>query len=299
MRKDCRSLPAKLWFDDMAKTYDITLKHIEAHFGGDWATVLPRHIGLPPETRTEPIDTDLSVTSSQADKLFRLSGPVDGVLHLELESSWAGDIGDRVLFYNVLAEKRCGGPVYSVVLLLRPKANSPTVTGEVFRTNRNGTYHHFRYSVIRVWELKVAELMAGPIGLLPLALLTNDAQPNLPDYIRQMDERVSRELGTSDDASLLRTACLLLLGLRYDIPVVRQLFAGVTTMRESAGYQMILEEGEVHARHTLLLRLGRKRLGQPSANVENTIKSITDLDRLDYLFDSLDQAKSWDELIQF
>jgi hypothetical protein len=102
----------------MAKTYDITLKHIEDQFGPAWATILPRYIGLPPDTHTEPLDTDLSVTSSQADKLFRLSGPVTGLLHLELETSWAGEMPDRLLLYNVLAEHRHGGPVYSVVILL-------------------------------------------------------------------------------------------------------------------------------------------------------------------------------------
>jgi predicted transposase YdaD len=281
----------------MSKTYDIAMKHIEDHFGPDWASILPKYIGLPPETRTEPIDSDLSVTESQADKLYRLSGPVTGLLHLELETGWAGEMPDRLLVYNVLAEHRHGGPVYSVVMLLRPESNSPSVTGELIRSNSRGEYLRFRYSVIRVWELSAAELMTGPIGLLLLALLTNDAKPRLPELVRHMDERVTRELGDTEDAHLMKTACMLLLGMRYDIPLVRQLFAGVTNMRESAGYQIILEEGEVHARHTLLLRLGRKRFGAPSSQVESRIKAINELDPLDRLFDNLDDAKSWEQLL--
>jgi hypothetical protein len=282
----------------MAKTYDITLRHIEDQFGPDWATVLPRYLGLPPDTRTEPLDSDLSVTSSQADKLYRLSGPVTGLLHLELETSWAGPMPDRLLLYNVLAEHRHGGPVYSAVLLLRPSADASAVTGELIRSNQTGEYLRFRYAVIRVWELSAADLWAGPIGLVPLALLTNDAQPRLPELVRQMDERAARELGDSSDAHLLRTACALLLGMRYHRSVLRQLFAGVTQMRESEGYLMILEEGEMNARRTLILRAGRKRFGQPTAETEAALQTITDLDRLDRMFDALDDVKSWDELLQ-
>jgi hypothetical protein len=282
----------------MAKTYDITLKHIEDQFGPAWATVLPRLIGLPADTRTQPLDSDLSVTSSQADKLFQLSGPVTGVLHLELETSWAGEMPDRLLLYNVLAEHRHGGPVYSVVILLRPSADATAVTGELVRTDRNGEYLRFRYSVVRVWELSMEDLWAGPVGLIPRALLTNDAQPRLPELIRDMDERVARELGDTPDAHLLRTACALLLGMRYHRSVLRQLFAGVTQMRESEGYLMILEDGEIKARHTLIVRLGRKRLGQPTPETEAAIKSIMDLERLDRMFDVLDQVKTWDELLQ-
>jgi len=284
----------------MSKTYDITMKHIEDHFGPDWASILPKYLGFPPETKTEPIDSDLSVTESQADKLYRLSGPVTGLLHLELETGWAGEMPDRLLLYNVLAEHRHGGPVYSVVMLLRPESNSPGVTGELVRTNSHGDYLRFRYSVIRVWELSSADLMAGPIGLVPLALLTNDAEPKLPELVRQMDERVSRELGDTEDAHLMKTACMLLLGMRYDVPIVRRLFAGVTNMRESAGYQIILDEGQLAALQRTVLRLGRKRFGPPTADVESQIKAIDidDLDRLDRMVDALDQVKSWDELLQ-
>jgi hypothetical protein len=117
----------------MAKTFDATLKQLVDQFGADWAAFLCRHLGLPEGTRAEPLDADLSVASPQADKLLRLGGATGGILHLELESSWAGDIPDRMLVYSALAEHRHGGPVYSVVILLRPEANAAAVTGELVR----------------------------------------------------------------------------------------------------------------------------------------------------------------------
>jgi hypothetical protein len=282
----------------MAKTYDITLRHLEDAFGADWASVLPKFIGLPPDTKTAPLDTDLSVTSSQADKLYTLSGPVNGVLHLELESGWSGDIPKRLLLYSVLAEERHGGPVYSTVILLRPEAKATNVTGELVRTNLWGEYHRFRYAMVPLWQLPAADLLAGPIGVLPLALLTDDARPRLPELVREMDERVSRELGTSDEAHLIRTACALLLGLRYDKQMVAQLFGGVTMLRESAGYQWILDEGRILGKQDDLLRFGSKRFGSPTPEIEGALRAIRDLDRLDRLIDTFDQAKTWDEWLQ-
>jgi hypothetical protein len=172
------------------------------------------------------------------------------------------------------------------------------VTGELVRSNLWGEYHRFRYAVVPLWKLPAAELLVGPIGVLPLALLTDDARLRLPELVREMDERVSRELGTSDEAHLIRTACALLLGLRYDKRMVAQLFGGVTMLRESAGYQWILDEGRILGKQDDLLKLGRKRFGSSTPQTEAALKAVTDLDRLDHLLDTLDKAKTWDEWLQ-
>jgi predicted transposase YdaD len=282
----------------MAKTFDATLKQLVDQFGADWTSFLAHHLGLPNGTRAEPLDADLSVASPQADKLLRLSGAAEGVLHLELESSWAGDIPGRLVVYSALAEQRHGGPVYSVVILLRPEANASTVTGELVRTGLTGEYLRFRYRVIRLWELPSAELWSGPVGILPLALLTNDAQANLDALIPEADERVSRELGKTPEGELVRTACLFLLGLRYDKEMLRQLFAGVSHMRESSAYEMILDEGAIRGKRDFLIRRARKRFGPPPADIEAAILAITDPDRLDRMFDAVDDVRSWNELLQ-
>jgi len=282
----------------MAKTFDATLKQLVDRFGADWTAFLCRHLGLPEGTRAEPLDADLSVASPQADKLFRLSDPPGGLLHLELESAWAGDTPDRLLVYSVLAEHRYGGPVYTVVLLLRPEANATAVTGELIRTGRAGEYLRFRYAVIRLWELPSAELFGGPVGILPLALLTNDAEPNLTDLIPRAVERVDRELGNTAEGDMVRLACLYLLGMRYDKDVLRRLFEGIMQKHQSSAYDMLLDLGQERAFHKMLLKLGRKKFGPPPADVEAAINALTDLDQMDRMIDTLDRAADWQAWLQ-
>lgn len=282
----------------MAKTFDATLKQLVDQFGADWTGFLCRHLGLPKGTRAEPLDADLSVASPQADKLFRLSGPAAGLLHLELESAWAGETPDRLLLYSVLAEHRYGGPVYTVVILLRPEANATAVTGELVRSGQTGDYLRFRYSIIRLWELPSAELFNGPVGILPLALLTNDAQPHLPDLIPRAIERVDHELGVTAEGEMVRKACLFLLGMRYDKGMLRQMFEGIMKTHQSSAYEMLLDMGEERAFHKTLLKLGRKKFGPPPADVEAAINALRDLERMDRMIDTLDQAADWQAWLQ-
>jgi hypothetical protein len=282
----------------MAKTFDATLKQLVDQFGADWTAFLCRHLGLPEGTRAEALDADLSVASPQADKLFRLSDPPGGLLHLELEAAWAGDTPDRLLLYSVLAEHRHGGPVYTVIILLRPEANATAVTGELVRTGQTGEYLRFRYAVIRLWELPSAELFNGPVGILPLALLTNDARPQLADLIPRAVERVDRELGTTPEAEMVRTACLFLLGMRYDKDVIRQMFEGIMKTHESSAYEMLMDMGREEVFHRTLLKLGRKKFGPPPADVEAVINALRDLDRMDRMIDTLDQAADWQAWLQ-
>jgi hypothetical protein len=282
----------------VAKTLDATLKQLVDQFGAEWTAFLCRRLGLPEGTRAEPLDADLSVASPQADKLFRLSGTATGLLHLEMESVWEGEIPDRLLLYSVLAEHRHGGPVHTVVILLRPEANATAVTGELLRSGQTGEYLRFRYAVIRLWELPSAELFNGPVGILPLALLTNDAQPNLAELIPRAVERVDRELGATPEADMVRTACLFLLGMRYDKDVLRQMFEGIMQKHQSSAYEMLMDMGRIEAFHKTLLKVGRKKLGPPTADIEAVLNRIDDLDRLDRMIDTLDQAADWQAWLQ-
>ena len=152
----------------MAKPFDATLNSlIDAH-AADWAAYLCAKLGVP-ATPAEVIDTDLSVTS-QADKLFRLAGPPAGLLHLELESTGRRGIPEELLRYNVLARAAAGGlPVHSFLMLLRPKATAADLTGELVLAGADGRpYLSFRYTVIRVWQERAADLLAAGVGLAPL-----------------------------------------------------------------------------------------------------------------------------------
>jgi hypothetical protein len=273
----------------MAGPFDATLKQLLDAFAADWVGVLAPRVGLPATVGVEPLDPDLSTVQPAADKVFRLLPPAAGLLHLEPQSSWDGDLPSRLLLYNVLLEYRYGGPVYTLALLLRREANSPQLSGAVVRSFPDGAeYHRFTYFVVRVWELPADTLLTTGLGTTPLALLTDDAAPRLPELVRRFAERVEREAPSTERASLLLSAGYILLGLRYDSVVAETLFAGVQKMRESSTYQAILEEGrvegevrgEIRTRQEDLLTLLQERFGVVPPEVEARIRAATDPVRL-------------------
>lgn len=69
-------------------------------------------------------------------------------------------------------------------------------------------------------------------------------------------------------------------------------------MWESDTYQAIIEEGRVEAGQHIVLRLGRKRFGEPDAVTEAALKAITDPDRLEQLSERLLDVASWQDLLR-
>jgi hypothetical protein len=59
-----------------------------------------------------------------------------------------------------------------------------------------------------------------------------------------------------------------------------------------------IEEGKAKGALRVLIKFGKKRLGEPAADVLTAMQSITDVDRLDRLGDHLDQVSNWEELLQ-
>jgi hypothetical protein len=72
-------------------------------------------------------------------------------------------------------------------------------------------------------------------------------------------------------------------------------------MRESSGYQLILEEGRVEGRvdgaRSMLLHAGRVKFGKPTKATTAALESITDLRRLQRMSERLLSASSWQELL--
>ena len=93
-------------------------------------------------------------------------------------------------------------------------------------------------------------------------------------------------------------ATFVLSGLRADRNQLRTIFQGVRAMRESDTYQAILDEGRAEGAQRLLLRQGRKKLGEPDEATRRAVTAISDLDRLDQLSDRLAEVSSWLELLQ-
>jgi hypothetical protein len=245
----------------------------------------------------EIIESDVSSVTMQADKVFRLSGDA-GLLHAELQSSWEGDVPDILLGYNVFLDRRYGPPVKSVVVLLRPEANASNITGRLQRVGPDGrVYLDFTYGVIRVWEEPLEALLNAGLGLLPLALLTDEARADLPAAFQQVEERLKQANLPTQQVGDLRAISFVLLGLRYADDVIRSLFRGVTAMEESTTYQYILRRGAERELHKVLLVLGQEKWGLPSQEVETALRAVTDLDRLERMAIAVLSVSNWQELL--
>ena len=69
-------------------------------------------------------------------------------------------------------------------------------------------------------------------------------------------------------------------------------------MHESSAYELILEEGGVREAQRIILRLGKKRFGQPDEAITTSLSAIKDLDRLERLSDAVLGAANWKELLE-
>lgn len=279
----------------MAKPFDATLKHLLETYPRDWA----RLIGVVDEP-VEPLDADLSTVTAEADKVLKIGGAEPWLAHLELQASLDGHLPHRMLRYNVMLDVRYGLPVRSSVLLLRPEADGSAMSGSLARQLPGQEPHlEFRYQVLRAWELPLASVLRGGVGILPLAPISAATEPQLGEVIRSIAQRLDAETSPGEAASLW-TATYVLMGLRYPADFTRRLLGEVRAMKESATYQAIIEEGRqeglARMREVLLL-LGSRRFGAPPKNIEMRIHETRDLESLTRWNERLLDVESWDELL--
>ncbi|HEV3257689.1 MAG TPA: hypothetical protein VG013_12460 [Gemmataceae bacterium] len=281
----------------MAKPFDITVKDLVEERPAECI----RFFQLGPAGQVTMMDADLSTITAEADKVIRVGGPPPWLVHLEFQASYDAQLGPRLLRYNVLLAVRHGLPVQSAVVLLRPEADGPAITGRVeYEVPGSGRYLGFDYKVIRAWEKPIESVMVGGVGTLPFAPLSDVSRAELPGIIRRMEERLSREV-TRQEAAKLWTATYVLMGLRYPPEFATQLLQGVRGMKESATYQAIVAEGVaqgmVQGMRKALLVQGRKRFGPADPTTEAAIQAISDASRLEQLEERVMDVSSWQELL--
>jgi len=273
----------------MAKPFDATLKELLERYPSDWLAQL----GMTAAGTVELIDADLSTITTQSDKLIRVNDPDPWLLHIELQAGRDPRVDRRALKYNVLAFDRHDLPVESVVVLLRPEADAPNLTGRLaYRPARGKGSLEFQYQLLRLWQRPVETVLAGGVGTLPLAPLCAVSQEAVPEVIDQMRERFQRD-ASPPEAAILWTSTYILMGLRFPPRVVAQMLRGVRDMEESATYQAILAEGEKR----LLLLMGTKRFGPPDAPTRAAIDELDSPKRLEQLSERLLEVASWEELL--
>ncbi len=273
------------------KPFETTLKEMAERDPKPWMGLL---LGRPVRD-VEVINADLSTIAAEADKLFRIADPSPHLVHSEFETSYKAEHPRKGLRYSVLARVRHGLPVQTIFVLLRLEADGPAFTGTLEDEWPVGTrYLHFRYNVLRIWEMPPQVFLKGDLATLPLAPIARVAEGEIGEIVRQVDERIGREAGP-DEAPLLRTATSFLLGLNYSGERLRTLMQGLHGMRESATYQLILEEGKLAGEKEVLEQLGTKLFGPMPPQIRAEVELIGSTDRLRELTNRLLDVSSWEE----
>jgi len=289
----------------VSKPYDATSKDlIEADPAG-WVTFLGCPVS-PAQVRL--VDADVSTVTADADKVILVESPSPWLLHLEIQARWHAGLDRRLLRDNGLLQYRHSLPVASVVVILNSESNMSSLTGSLEMRPPIGRAWTFAYEVIRVWERPASDFLAGPLGLLPLAPLANVRVMDLPSVVDAMKARIQRE-NDHPLAAKLWAATYVMMGLRYDEPVIDMLLSGVKDMEDSVTYQALvrrglqqglqqgLQEGALSEAKRMLIVAGQPKLGRPSPSVDAAVAAITDPARLESLVARIYSASSWDELL--
>lgn len=287
--------------------YDPTIKTIVEASPSDWVRVFRQPMGP-----TKVVDADIATTvRGAADKVIRVEAEPNYLLHLDFQ---AGHFSSRMplslQLRNVAMQYRHELAVVTGLVLLKPEADSPQWIGEL----RSMLPNHepettFRYRILRVWEQPPDEFLKG-MGTLPLAPVCAVTNKQIPEIIRE----VRAKLADHPLAPDLWAATYVLLGLKYSSEFASMVLQGVLTMKESVTYQAIIAEGRAEGRaegHAtgvvegavdeamkLLLRLGTIRFGPPSKANLASLKSITDLSRLEELSERILIVDSWQKLLR-
>ena len=107
------------------QVFDPTLKALVETVPEDW----PVFVGEQ-KAPTDVIDADIATVSGAADKVLRVRAANPYLLHLEFQAGHdAARLPDSLHVRNGLLHYRHELPVRSVAVVLRPEADSPSLTG--------------------------------------------------------------------------------------------------------------------------------------------------------------------------
>ncbi len=281
----------------MPLPFDATLKELVARHLADFAALL--HLPGPP---AGVLNVDLSTVSAATDVAVGFGEPLERIADLNFQASRDANLPRRLWLYNALLHHRYRVPVHSAVLLLRPAADGPELTGRLsFQAFPRRGRSDFRYEVVRLWQQPVRRLLRAGPGALPLAVLGRlpagvPTDEGLAGVVREVERRLLDRVPEEEIRRSL-TAAYVLCGLRVDVDVARQVFQRGLPMRESVTYMAMIEEGELAGMRKTLLWVGRDRFGPPDETTRAAIESITDPSRLERMANRLLHVSTWADLL--
>ena len=107
------------------RPYDAAAKHLFERDPAAWL----RYVGLDQTGPVAAVDVDLATVLAEADKVVRVGGEAPWLAHFEVQTTYDSTMPARLLRYSALLHHRHALPVASVLMLLRPEADGPALTG--------------------------------------------------------------------------------------------------------------------------------------------------------------------------
>ena len=280
----------------MSHTFDATLKSILGEAPAD----LRKPFRLPETEPAQPLNVDLSTISAATDVAFGFGAPLQEIVDLNFQSGPDPHVDARLHLYNAAFHLRFHVPVRSILVLLRPKAETPGLTGKLSYVS-GGKQVSFEYDVIRMWQEPVQPFLEGGISQLPLAMLCKMPSGKPLEKallaVRQAIERRLAHLPDYAQAIRLMTAAHVLTGLRVDRIQINAIFEGASIMHRKVAWDEAIDDGRIQNSHRTLLNQGRKLFGEPSPKTETSVAAIDDPERLERMLDAILDVKSWKALL--
>ncbi len=286
------------------KPFDVSPKAIAEQYPADWLRLL----GWPADD-VKVIESDVATISGAADKVIRVGGSEPWLAIFEFMSVYKAMVPERLHWHSTLLKYRHQMLARSVVVLLRPQADGPILTGEYTEAfAKEDPYLTFHYRVLRLWEIPAEQLLASGLGASLFAPLGRLDRKRVLETVRAVRKRVRAE--RPDKAPELLSAMYILMGLRYDEAMINLIEKEVDEMEESISYQRILKKGEARgetrgeirgelkALHKMLILMGSTQFGPADAATERKIRTITDVGRLERLVLAAKAVPSWRQLLK-
>ncbi len=198
----------------MPKPFDVTMRKLFEIGPAEWARFLRVRFTAP--GRVSVIDSSISTAIAGTNKVFWINEPEPWIEHVEFQAGRDLDLPDRVHYDNINLWRAYDVPVHSTILLLRPAADGPDLTGIYEQRYRNGTvYSEFRYDVLRIWEQPVDAILDAGLPILPLAVVAKVEPGRMPNVLAAISRRLNAETTSQDQKTILWAATKELMELRH------------------------------------------------------------------------------------
>ncbi len=176
----------------MSKPFDATMRKLIELEPAAWLRFL--HVPVADPTRVRVIDSNLSTVTAEADKVLWIDDPNPSIEHIELQATRDVDLAHRAHWYSANLGYSRKVPVHTTIVVLRPAADGPELSGTLEQCDRQGdVYNWFRYNVVRIWHQPVQEVLSAGLPVLPLRLWRMSSRTKSAAYLRRFRSVLSRK----------------------------------------------------------------------------------------------------------